>query len=59
MIKTPINHGQKWVKSMVYHSHLLYPSLSPCLPLEVWIMFSFVVNAMWALKVISCLKLIL
>ncbi|KAH0883386.1 hypothetical protein HID58_059482 [Brassica napus] len=36
-------------------SHLWWLSLSPCLPLEIWIMFSFV-YAMWAWKVISGLK---
>jgi len=35
--------------------HLWWLSLSPCLPLEIWIMFSFV-YAMWAWKVISGLK---
>ncbi|CAN6900670.1 unnamed protein product, partial [Brassica oleracea] len=32
-------------------SHLWWLSLSPCLPVEIWIMFSFV-YAMWAWKVI-------
>ncbi|KAF2586037.1 hypothetical protein F2Q70_00034970 [Brassica cretica] len=36
-------------------SHLWWLSLSPCLPLEIWIMFSFV-YAMWAWKVIFALK---
>ncbi|KAF3519365.1 hypothetical protein DY000_02059233 [Brassica cretica] len=41
--------------SLQLSSHLWWLSLSPCLPLEIWIMFSFV-YAMWAWKVISGLK---
>ncbi|KAF3510297.1 hypothetical protein F2Q69_00010000 [Brassica cretica] len=36
--------------SLQLSSHLWWLSLSPCLPLEVWIMFSFVYS-MWAWKV--------
>ncbi|KAF3489057.1 hypothetical protein F2Q69_00053039 [Brassica cretica] len=41
--------------SLQLSSHLWWLSLSPCLPLEIWIMFSFV-YAMWAWEVISGLK---
>ena len=41
--------------SLQLSSHLWWLSLSPCLPLEIWIMFSFV-YAMWAWKVIYGLK---
>ncbi|KAF3540001.1 hypothetical protein F2Q69_00025166 [Brassica cretica] len=41
--------------SLQLSSHLWWLSLSPCLPLEVWIMFPFE-YAMWAWKVISGLK---
>ncbi|KAF3604248.1 hypothetical protein F2Q69_00038152 [Brassica cretica] len=36
--------------SLQLSSHLWWLSLSPCLPLDIWIMFSFV-YAMWAWKV--------
>ncbi|KAF2603732.1 hypothetical protein F2Q70_00025628 [Brassica cretica] len=42
--------------SLQLSSHLWWLFLSPCLPLEVWIMFSFVL-VIWAWKVISGLKL--
>ncbi|KAH0857872.1 hypothetical protein HID58_086133, partial [Brassica napus] len=41
--------------SLELSSHLWWPSLSSCLPLEIWIMFSFL-YAMWAWKVIFGLK---
>ncbi|KAF2584187.1 hypothetical protein F2Q70_00037420 [Brassica cretica] len=41
--------------SLQLSSHLWWLSFSPCLPLEIWIMFSFV-YVMWAWNVISGLK---
>ncbi|KAF3590917.1 hypothetical protein DY000_02025295 [Brassica cretica] len=41
--------------SLQLSSHLWWLSLSPCMPLEVLIMFSFV-HVIWAWKVISGLK---
>ena len=37
--------------SLQLSSHLWWLSISPCLPLEVWIMFSFV-HAMWVWKLL-------